>query len=55
MAKGAEAVFAGALDTFQIWKPAVYDADLAAKADEELAALPADMDILSLLGGDTGV
>jgi MraZ protein len=54
MAKGAEAVFAGALDTFQIWKPAVYDADLAAKADEELAALPEDMDILSLLGGETG-
>jgi len=52
--EAGEAVFAGTLDTFQIWKPAIYDADLAAKADEELAALPADMDILSLLGGDAG-
>jgi MraZ protein len=54
MAKGAEAVFAGTLDTFQIWSPAVYDADLADKADAELAALPEDMDILSLLGDATG-
>lgn len=47
---GAETTFAGALDTFQIWKRRTYDADLAAKAEADLAALPGDVDILSLLG-----
>lgn len=48
-----EAVFAGALDTFQIWKPEIYQADILRAAEEDLAALPADMDILSLLTADT--
>lgn len=55
LAKGAEAVFAGALDTFQIWKSATYDADILRAAEDDLADLPEDMDILSLLSDDTGV
>lgn len=55
LAKGAEAVFAGALDTFQIWKAATYDADILRAAEDDLADLPEDMDILSLLSDDTGV
>lgn len=54
LAKGAEAVFAGALDTFQIWKSATYDADILRAAEDDLADLPADMDILSLLSDDAG-
>lgn len=54
LAKGAEAVFAGALDTFQIWKSATYDADILRAAQDDLADLPEDMDILSLLSDDTG-
>ena len=55
VAKGGEAVFAGALDTFQIWKAATYDADILRAAEDDLADLPEDMDILSLLSDDTGV
>lgn len=51
-ADAGEAVFAGALDTFQIWNPATYEAEILRAASDELAALPADMDILSLLGGE---
>lgn len=51
-ADAAEAVFAGALDTFQIWNPETYKAEILRAASDELAALPADMDILSLLGGE---
>ncbi|MGB8811551.1 MAG: division/cell wall cluster transcriptional repressor MraZ [Paracoccaceae bacterium] len=47
---GIEATFAGSLDTFQIWKRDTYEADLSAKAEADLAALPDDVDILSLLG-----
>ncbi|MFD1913379.1 division/cell wall cluster transcriptional repressor MraZ [Halodurantibacterium flavum] len=46
----AEAVFAGALDTFQIWQPETYEADLVEAAQAELEALPEGADILSLLG-----
>jgi MraZ protein len=55
LAKGAEAVFAGALDTFQIWKSATYEADILRAAEDDLADLPEDMDILSLLSDDPGV
>lgn len=55
LSKGAEAVFAGALDTFQIWKSATYDAEILRAAEDDLADLPEDMDILSLLGDDAGV
>ena len=51
-ADATEAVMAGALDTFQIWKSETYEAENRRAAEEELAALPADMDILTLLGGD---
>ncbi|MEZ5753982.1 division/cell wall cluster transcriptional repressor MraZ [Tabrizicola sp. M-4] len=47
---GGEAVLAGSLDTFQLWKADVYEADILRAAEAELAALPEDMDILSLLG-----
>ena len=47
-----EAVFAGALDTFQIWNPETYQAEILRAASEELAALPEDMDILSLLDSE---
>ncbi|MFC7703277.1 division/cell wall cluster transcriptional repressor MraZ [Plastorhodobacter daqingensis] len=50
IALSAEAVFAGALDTFQIWQPAAYEADLVQEAQAELEALPEGADILSLLG-----
>lgn len=46
---GVEATFAGALDTFQIWKRTTYDGGILAQAEAELEALPDDVDILSLL------
>ena len=52
VAKGGEAVFAGALDTFQIWKGDIYNAEILRAAEDDLAALPEDMDILSLLSDD---
>ena len=55
VAKGAEAVFAGSLDTFQIWKSDVYDAEILRAAEEDLASLPDGVDILSLLSDDAGV
>lgn len=50
MKDGVETTFAGSLDTFQIWKRDTYEADLSAKAEADLANLPDDVDILSLLG-----
>ena len=44
-----EAVFAGTLDTFQIWTPADFEADKAALLAELEDDLPDDADILSLL------
>ncbi|MBC2837279.1 division/cell wall cluster transcriptional repressor MraZ [Paragemmobacter straminiformis] len=55
VAKGAEAVFAGALDTFQLWKSDVYDAEILRAAEADLASLPEGVDILSLLSDDEGV
>lgn len=55
VAKGVEAVFAGALDTFQLWKSDVYDAEILRAAEEDLASLPDGVDILSLLSDDAGV
>lgn len=46
---GVEAVFAGALDTFQIWKSSRYDQALGEMARADQALLSADADILSLL------
>lgn len=45
---GAEAIFAGALDTFQIWRREDYDAEMAAQEDTDLG-LEDGADLLSLL------
>lgn len=52
MKAGADAVFAGTLETFQIWKRARYEAELDAQAEIELAVLPDGVDMLSLLPPD---
>lgn len=46
---GVEATFAGALDTFQLWKAETYRTAIVAQADADLGDLPPDVDILSLL------
>lgn len=46
--EGAEATFAGALDTFQIWRREDYDAEMAAQEDTDLG-LEDGADLLSLL------
>lgn len=50
---GAEAVFAGALDTFQIWRREDYDAEMAAQEDADLG-LEDGADLLSLLPHSAG-
>ncbi|SNX69007.1 division/cell wall cluster transcriptional repressor MraZ [Cereibacter ovatus] len=50
MKAGLEAVFAGTLNKFQIWKSETYAAALAAEADED-DLLPPGADMLSLLPG----
>lgn len=52
MKDGVEATFAGALETFQIWKRGTYDAENAALAAAELDILPDGMDMLALLPHD---
>ncbi len=47
---GAEAVFAGTLDKFQIWRREAYDAELGAHAGDDL--LVNGQDMLSLLPPD---
>lgn len=49
-AKGFEAMFAGAGDRFQLWKRDTYDERQARIAAEDLARLPEDADLMSLLG-----
>ncbi|MCJ8140314.1 division/cell wall cluster transcriptional repressor MraZ [Falsirhodobacter halotolerans] len=44
-----EAVFAGALDTFQIWKRDAFEANLAAQEAEDMALLADGRDMLTLL------
>jgi len=46
-----EAYFVAAGDTFQIWQPEAYEADMA-KIDAALEDLPEDFDPLLLLDGD---
>ncbi|MCC6863674.1 MAG: division/cell wall cluster transcriptional repressor MraZ [Rhodobacteraceae bacterium] len=53
-AKGVETVFAGTLETFQIWKSEVYNAEILRLAEEDMASLEAGVDILSLLGDSEG-
>lgn len=49
LADGGDAVFAGALDTFQIWLPTEWEADKAQRFDAALSDLDADADVLTLL------
>jgi MraZ protein len=51
---GAEAVFAGDLETFQVWNRADYDADMAGTAEMAEELLPAGEDMLALLPDDDG-
>jgi len=53
--QGIEATFAGALDTFQIWRGDIYEADLARHADAAPDLLAPGEDMLSLLPDDPGV
>ncbi|MDB6452082.1 division/cell wall cluster transcriptional repressor MraZ [Falsirhodobacter sp. 20TX0035] len=46
-----EAVFAGTLNTFQIWTRDAFDEELAAREEEELALLEGGVDMLTLLQG----
>ncbi len=50
--EGAEAVFAGMLDSFQIWSRADYEAELARTAELAGEVLPAGEDMLALLPDD---
>lgn len=46
---GGDAVFAGALDTFQIWHPDAWEGDRAQRLAAAFAELPTDADVLTLL------
>ncbi|WP_128253558.1 division/cell wall cluster transcriptional repressor MraZ [Falsirhodobacter deserti] len=46
-----EAIFAGTLNTFQIWTRDAFDAELARREEEELALLEGGADMLTLLQG----
>lgn len=46
---GAEATFAGALETFQIWQRDAYEAEIATQLEADLEILPLGADLLSLL------
>ena len=48
--KGVEALFAGTGDRFQLWKRDTYEARQSRLLQEDLARLPDDADMLSLLG-----
>lgn len=47
---GSEVTFAGEGSTFYLWKRATYDAVVLKKDADDLASLPDDVDLLSLLG-----
>jgi MraZ protein len=49
---GGDAVFAGTLQTFKIWRPEDYEADKAEKLAAALAALPEGADVLTLMPQD---
>jgi MraZ protein len=47
----ADAVFAGAIDTFKIWRPDDYEADKASRIGSIDRLLPDGADILTLIPG----
>lgn len=49
LAKGADLIFAGALDKFHVWQRAAYEAELASLAAADPGLLPEGQDMLSLL------
>jgi MraZ protein len=49
LASGVEATFAGALETFQLWKREAYEAEIAAHAAMEFEELEGGLDMLALL------
>lgn len=49
LAAGAEATFAGALETFQLWKRESYEAEIAAQSAAEFEELADGLDMLALL------
>ncbi len=55
MKGGIETTFAGALDTFQIWKRDTYDAEQTRQAAADMAVMSGHTDMLSLLPAAPGV
>jgi len=55
MKEGVETTFAGALESFQIWKRSTYEADLKFCGASETAVLPPGQDMLALLPDDSEV
>jgi MraZ protein len=49
LAEGAEATFAGALETFQLWSRPAYEAEIAAQSAAEFEELADGLDMLALL------
>lgn len=49
-AKGFEAMFAGTGDRFQLWKRDTYDERIGRLVADDLARMPMDVDLMSLLG-----
>ena len=49
---GGDAVFAGTLQTFKVWRPEDYDADKAEKLAAAMAALGDGADVLTLMPQD---
>jgi len=55
MKEGVETTFAGALESFQIWKRSSYEADQVGAAADEPAILAPGQDMLALLPDDPEV
>lgn len=49
LAEGAEATFAGALETFQLWSRQAYEAEIASQSAAEFEELAGGLDMLALL------
>jgi MraZ protein len=49
LAAGFDAIFAGTLETFQIWKRDAYEGEIAAQSLTEVEELSGGLDMLALL------